>query len=112
MSSKHKLDVKALHLNNRSLVIGQPWQGWCVLKGWKSGSTIIAWIKMEDACILYNVTEIFWQRKVTNIESEGPFVFLKVQMSLTQLCKNTSAYLYKHSNISIARGRNWSMGGQ
>jgi hypothetical protein len=27
------------HLNNRPLVIGQPWQGGCVLKGWKSGSS-------------------------------------------------------------------------
>jgi hypothetical protein len=73
-------------------------------------STIIAQIKMEDACILYNVIEIFWQRKVINIESEGSFVFLRLQMWLAQLCKNTSAYLYKHSIISIASTRNWSMG--
>jgi hypothetical protein len=34
--------------------------------------TIVAWFKMEDACIFLRVLKSLWQRKVTNIESGGP----------------------------------------
>jgi hypothetical protein len=37
----------------------------------------------------------------------GPF---KLQMASTQSCKNTSAYLCKHPNTSIVKGRNWLVG--
>jgi hypothetical protein len=39
--------------------------------------TIVAWFKMEDACIFLRVLKSLWQRKVTNIESGeplGPFI--------------------------------------
>ncbi len=51
---------------------------------WKVAKPIaIAQLKMEDACILCSVIEIFWQRKVTKIGRGGPFSPLKLQMTLT-----------------------------
>jgi hypothetical protein len=65
---------------------------------------------MEDVCILCNVIEIFSWRKVTKTKRGGPLGPFKLQMALAQLCKNTSICLCKHPNISIANGRNCSVG--
>jgi hypothetical protein len=56
---------------------------------WRGGSqevikpTASAQLKMEDTCILCNVIETFWRRKVTKVEKWGPFVPFKLQMALT-----------------------------
>jgi hypothetical protein len=65
-----------------------------------------AQLKMKNVYSLYNVIEIFCQRKVTKIKKGGPFGLFKLQITLAQLCKNTSAFLCKHPNTSIAKGRN------
>jgi hypothetical protein len=49
-------------------------------------------LKMEDGCNLCNVIEFFCQRKVTKTKRERPFGPCKLQMTLAQLCKNSSAY--------------------
>jgi len=83
---------------------------------WRGGSQevarpkAIAQLKVEDAGSLYNVVEIFYWKKVTKIEREGPSSPFKLQMALAQLCKNTLAYLCRHLNISTIKGRNWSVG--
>jgi hypothetical protein len=82
---------------------------------WKGGSqevarpTTIAWVKMEEACNLYNVIEIFYRKKVTKTERGGPFSPFKLQMALTQLCKNIFACLCRHPNTSTTKG-NWLTG--
>jgi hypothetical protein len=38
-------------------------------------------------------------------ERGGPFGPFKLQMALAQLCKITFAYLCKHPNTSIAKGK-------
>jgi hypothetical protein len=68
---------------------------------WRDGSrevakpTIIARLKMKDACILCNVIKTFWEKKVTKVEKWRPFVPFKLQMALAWSCKNTSACLCK-----------------
>jgi hypothetical protein len=61
---------------------------------------------MEDACTLCNVIKKIYQGKVTKIEKGGPSGPFKLQMSLAQLCKNTSTCLCKHPNTSTTKGRN------
>jgi hypothetical protein len=56
--------------------------------------------------IAFAMIEIICQRKVTKIERGVPFGPFKFQMALAQLCKNTSIYLCRHLNTSIAKGRN------
>jgi len=69
----------------------------------------IARLKMKDVCNLYNVIEIFCRKKITKIERGGAFGLFKLQITLAQLCKNTSTLLCKHPNTSITRGR-WGVG--
>jgi hypothetical protein len=82
---------------------------------WRGGSqevarpSTITWFKMQDACILCNVIEILWWRKVTKTERGRLFSPFKLQMVMAQWCKNAFACLCKHPNISIVKGRNWSM---
>jgi hypothetical protein len=61
-------------------------------------------LKMEDACSLCNVIEIFCQRKVTKTKRRGPSSPFKLQMALAQLCKNTSICLCRLTNTSTAKG--------
>jgi hypothetical protein len=61
---------------------------------------------MEDTCNLCNVIEIFSPKKVTKIERRGLFGPFKLQTTLAQLCKDTSAYLCRHPNTSIVKGKN------
>jgi hypothetical protein len=55
---------------------------------WKGGNQKVVkpmatpQLKMEDTYILYNVIEIFQQKKVTKVERWGPFVPFKLQMGL------------------------------
>ncbi len=80
---------------------------------WKGGSRegtrhmATTQFKMEDAYSLYNVIEFFCWKKVTMKERGGPFGPFKLQMALAQLCKITFAYLCKHPNTSIAKGKIW-----
>jgi hypothetical protein len=53
---------------------------------------------------------LFIKTLQTFIYKHKPSSPLKLQMALAQLCKNTLAYLCKHPNIAIAKGRNRSMG--
>jgi len=116
---------KSLHVHNWPLVVGlaificqklTAYNRSVVVMGsmfWKGGSqeitklTTIAWLKMEDAYILCNVIETFWWRKVTKVESWGPFAPFKFQMALAQLCKNTSTCSCKQPNTLIAKEMNW-----
>jgi hypothetical protein len=59
---------------------------------------------MEDVCILCNVLEMFWWKKVTKREKKGPFGTFKLQMALAQSCKNTSTCLCKHPNFQLLKG--------
>ncbi len=83
---------------------------------WRGGSCKVAkpmtttQLKMEDTCILRNVIEIFWQRKMTKVKIWTPSSLFKLQMAMAQSCKNTSTCLCKQPNTSIAIGRNWSVG--
>jgi hypothetical protein len=40
-----------------------------------------------------------------NQDKKGPSNLLKFHMALAQLCKNTSTYLFKQPNTSIAKGK-------
>jgi len=72
--------------------------------------TATTWFKMDNACGLCNVIEKFWQKKVTKTERGGPFGPFELQMTLTKLCKKTSACLCRCPNTSNDKGKNWSMG--
>ncbi len=64
-----------------------------------------AQLKMENACILCNISDIFLRRKVTKIERGQPSSPLKLQIALKQFCKNTSC-LCKHPNTSSDEKKN------
>jgi hypothetical protein len=55
---------------------------------WRGGSQgvvkpmAIAWFKMENAYIFYNVIETFWWRKLTKVERWMFFIPFKLQMIL------------------------------
>jgi hypothetical protein len=55
---------------------------------WRGGSrevvkpTTSAWLKMEDACILCNMIEFFWQKQTIKVEKWKPYVPFKLQMAL------------------------------
>jgi hypothetical protein len=73
---------------------------------WRGGSQEIvrhmttAWLKIQGACSLCNMIETFCQRKIIKTKRGGPFGLFKLQMVLTQLFKNTFAYLCRHSNVN------------
>jgi len=83
---------------------------------WRGGSRevvkpmVTARFKMEDACILCNVIENFWWKKMTKVERWRPFGPFELQMAFAQPCKNTLICLCKQPNTSIAKRRNWSVG--
>ncbi len=86
MESSFKLDVKIfacqklIACNRLDVVMGGGF--------WRDGNWEVAkpmaitWLKMENACILYNVIEFFWQRKVIEIERWKPLNPFKLQMAL------------------------------
>ncbi len=93
---------KSMAYNRSTMVMGG--------MSWRRGSQevaklmAIAQFKMEDtSCIFYNVTEIFWQRKVIKVERWGPFGSFKLQMALAKSCKNTLTCLCKQQNTSITK---------
>jgi hypothetical protein len=109
--------LKTFHFNNQPLVMGHMWQLGCWGGSWRGGSQevirpiAIVGLKMEDVCILYNVIEILWWRKVTKIEKGGPFGLFKLQITLAQLCNNQHVCV----NIQIfqllkARIDRWDVG--
>jgi hypothetical protein len=60
--------------------------------------TGITQLKMEDACILYSIIiEFFFMKKINKDRKRRPFSLLKLQISFTQLCKNTSTSLWRSS---------------
>jgi hypothetical protein len=99
---------KLIAYNRLVMVMGSvSWRGgsWEVAK-----PTAIAWLKMEHACILCNVIETFWQRKLTKTKRWRHSGLFKIRMALAQSCKNISTCLCRHPNTSIAKGRNWLWG--
>jgi len=99
---------KSMAYNRSAMVMGDV--------SWRGGSReitkpmAITRLRIEDACILCNVIETIWQWKMTKVKIWRPFSPFKLQMALAQSCKNTLACLCKQPNISIAKGRNWSIG--
>jgi hypothetical protein len=118
-----KLLWKSMYVHNRPFVEGQPYlhvknqqlaRLAMVMRGvsWRGESQevvkpmAIARLKIKDIYILCNMIETFWRRKVIKAERWKPYVPFKFEMAWAQTCKNISTCLCKHSNISIAKGRN------
>jgi hypothetical protein len=67
---------------------------------------------MKDACILYNVIQVFLQSKVTRLERGGLSSLLKLQITLAQSCKNISACLCNIQIFQLLEGKiiQWGVG--
>jgi len=63
-------------------------------------------LKMEDTCNLCNVIEIIFPKKSNQDRKKRFFGPFKLQTTLAQLCKDTYAYLCRHPNTSIVKGKN------
>jgi len=101
---KHKLDVKnfpSQQLTRSIMVMGGVF--------WRGESRevvrliVTTQLEMEDVCILCNIIENFWWKKIIKTERGGFNNFFKFQIALAQSCENISIYLCKHPNIAIVK---------
>jgi hypothetical protein len=98
--------LKSLCLNNRlsAMVMGSAF--------WKGGSHEVArpiaiiQLKMEDACILCNVIEIFWWKKVTKTKRGGPSGPLKFHMAWYNCVKTYQFFCLNIQTPQLWKGRN------
>jgi hypothetical protein len=58
-------------------------------------SIITTLFKMENACIIYNVMEIHWQRKVIKMKSKDLLALFISQVALALSCKKAFVCLCK-----------------
>jgi hypothetical protein len=62
-------------------------------------------LKMEDTCIICNVIETFWWKKMTKVEIWGPSSLFKLQMALAQRVKSHWHVCVSNQIFQLLKGR-------